>query len=578
MMKRKSLFAAACLSLVCLTACQSAKSTTGDSYWDDAKSAGNFNDYVKEHAGDFDMEALKAEAGSSDSTLSQQFKAVSLLSAAEYQNYEGEDSQFLFHYPISAEYANNYLAKAKSEGENFFAAFEDAFYPYECMEPVFAAADNLDGETLTHLLNDVPADAGYNSKITDTVDKWVKANPTKIPEIYDALKALGFFDDWTLDDWKTAYFYSYLEPYHVRTGAAGDAFTYVSYLRESILPELEVKFGTDDFKTASELNEEKYFSTKLTVAVTDGPELKDGEADTSSEAIELEGKKVAAFYRNTQTEEFKNSPPTLQLMGDFMLQLSDEEFPKSPEEADYYLILTPSYEYGDFYQDNAGNETKVQQVNATTAIDLYDAKTGAPLRHLGDITETPASSIFRDLSEESLEYPEITSADILACIYHNINTPDAYTSLLDNTVGLNSELQKDESVILGNWEITYHSSQTVKEFDEGMFRYTAKDGCQFVRGEFTIKNIGTETDTFLPMVYYVAEDPIVQIADTNRENFYDCVDAMSNSRCLNSTSLEPGESKDGELIFEVAEEALQGDGSLYVAVSLGNKVVYYTLN
>ena len=260
-----------------------------------------------------------------------------------------------------------------------------------------------------------------------------------------------------------------------------------------------------------------------------------------------------------------------------MLELADEECPKSPEEADYYLVLTPAYEYGDYYQDNAGNETKIQQVYATTAIDLYDAKTGTLLRHLGDITEMPPSTIFKDLSEESAQYPDITSADVLTYIYHNVNTPDSYTSLLDNTVGLGSELSKDESVILGNWEITYHSSQTVKEFDEGMFRYTAKDGCQFIRGEFTIKNVGTENDTFLPMVYYVDKDPIVQITDANRENFYNCVDAMSASRCLNGTSLEPGESKDGELIFEVADEAIQGEGPLYAAVSLGNKIVYYTL-
>ena len=219
-----------------------------------------------------------------------------------------------------------------------------------------------------------------------------------------------------------------------------------------------------------------------------------------------------------------------------------------------------------------------RSVYSSTSIDLYDAKTGALLRHIGNITESPSSRIFKDLSDEAAQYPELVSADILSYIYHNINTPETYIALLDNTAGLGSELQRDESIILGNWEITYHSSQIVKEFDEGMFRYTANDGCQFVRGEFTITNKGTENDTFLPMIYTVSEDPIAQVTDSKRENFYDCVNAVTNSKCLNSTSLEAGESKDGEIIFEVPDEVALGTEPLYIAVSLGKQIFYYPLN
>ena len=56
------------------------------------------------------------------------------------------------------------------------------------------------------------------------------------------------------------------------------------------------------------------------------------------------------------------------------------------------------------------------------------------------------------------------------------------------------------------------------------------------------------------MVYYVGEDPLVQVTDEGHENFYDCVNAMTYSPCLNNTSLEPGESKDGELFFEIPDE------------------------
>ena len=80
------------------------------------------------------------------------------------------------------------------------------------------------------------------------------------------------------------------------------------------------------------------------------------------------------------------------------------------------------------------------------------------------------------------------------------------------------------------------------------------------------------------MIYTVSEDPIAQVTDSKRENFYDCVNAVTNSKCLNSTSLEAGESKDGEIIFEVPDEVALGTEPLYIAVSLGKQIFYYPLN
>ncbi len=155
---------------------------------------------------------------------------------------------------------------------------------------------------------------------------------------------------------------------------------------------------------------------------------------------------------------------------------------------------------------------------------------------------------------------------------------NAYAAFADHTSELSSELAAGDPVIIGGWEITYRSSQAVKSFDEGMFRYTADDGCQYVRAEFSVKNLGSEENTFLPMIYQVAEDPVVKIADAERETVFECVDALNDSRCLNSTSLEPGESKDGELIFQVSDEALAKDDPLYVVVSMGRQEAAYRLN
>lgn len=591
-MKRKLLIAAGCLMLFSLTACQNSKATLAESSWNSIKKADSFEGYFKEHTDDIDMEALKEEAGSSDSSLSQQFKATALLCALEYRNSlesgsisdstyttlssDEKNAMYQFDYPISSSYADSFLAKVDTEGEQFWRALEDAYYPYECFLPLVAAADQLEGQTLSNLVSKIPSDSSYGSSFKSALDTWIEKNPVKTASAAEDLTSAGYYDDWSLDDWKQTYFFNYTDAYNIKTGTVDEAFTYLNYLRDSLLPSLETKFSKDDFQNVSEQTSENYYSTNLAITIEE--ELKLTEEGDQPDTIELEGKKTAAFYRNPHTEEFKDSPTPLRLLGDFMLELPEEEYPKSTSEADYYLVLTPAYEYGDYYQDTSGNATKIQEVYSSTSIDLYDAKTGALLRHIGNITESPSSRIFKDLSDEAAQYPELVSADILSYIYHNINTPETYIALLDNTAGLGSELQRDESIILGNWEITYHSSQIVKEFDEGMFRYTANDGCQFVRGEFTITNKGTENDTFLPMIYTVSEDPIAQVTDSKRENFYDCVNAVTNSKCLNSTSLEAGESKDGEIIFEVPDEVALGTEPLYIAVSLGKQIFYYPLN
>lgn len=566
-MKRKGLLIIGCLMVLGLTACQ--KSTVSESCWNSAKQADSLSEYVKEHAAEMDVEALKAEAESADSTLSQQYKATALLCMLEDQKEEG--------YSVSASYAAEYLSKVNTDGEDFWKSMEESFYPYDGFGPMLAAAGQLDEQTLVNLISGIPADKNYGNKLKDAVDQYIRENPGKTAAFIEELEKIGYFETWSLDDWKGTYLYSYVEPYLIQADTAADAVSYVSHMRNAVLPLLESKFGREEFQQTSELTEEGYYATNLAVTIEEDLQLKEPEESTIPETIELENKKVAAFYRNPHTEEFKNSPPRLRLLGDFMLELSEEEFPQSLEEADYYLVLTPSYEYGDFYTDNSGNETKIQEVYSITSIDLYEAKTGTFLRHLGDVAEDPDSRLFRNLSEEAAEYPAMTGADVLSFIYHHVNEPDAYAYLMDHTSG-KSELEAGEAICMGNWEITYHSASVVKEFDSGMFRFTADEGFQFVKGEFTIKNVGAETDTFLPTVYYIDEDPIVRITDANRENYYDSVNAMSDSRCLSSTSLEPGESKDGEIIFQVPDEVALGDEPLYVEVSLKNRSVCYVLN
>lgn len=579
-MKRKLMIAATCVAMVCLTACQG-KKTVAESCWNSAKKASGLETYIKEQGAEMDVEALKAEAGSSENSLSQQFKAAALLSGLEYYGYlEGDCSSaeaFRMDYPVSGPYVEQYLQKVNMEGEDFWNSFEDTFYPYDCFLPMFAAAYDLDGQTLVKLTEEIPEDSNYDSKLEDAIEAWVKNKPEQIVGAGSEFINSAYFEDWDLDDWKSNYFYNHSEDGPIYTDSGAEALAYIGFLRESMLPELEAEFGRDKLLKKSEIEGESYYDTNLTVTIDEPLQLKEPEESGLPEVIETEGKKTVAFYQNPHTDEFEGSPAPLRMLGDFMLGLPQEEFPATVEEADYYLVLTPSYEGRDYYKDQSGKDSKIQQVYSSTSIDLYEAKTGTFLRHLGYVMEEPQDTIYENLAVGSLKYPKLTAADILSYIYHNINEPEKYVTLTDQTAGGNTELQSGESVVLGSWEITYHSAKVMKSFDNSIYRFTAKDGHQFVRAKITITNRGMEKETFLPMIYSLNEDPVVQITDSKRETFYNCVDVLSFNSCLNGTSLEPGETEEGEVIFEVPDEMLNGTEPVYMMASLGRQNVFYLL-
>lgn len=605
--------AAGILLLASLTACQGGSGSVAESCWKKAKKADSLEDYMAENEDKVDLEALKQEASSADGPISQQFKAVAMLCAAEYRKEAGpgttggDSKVFKVDYPETASYAESLLSRVNTGGEEFWNAMGEAFYPYDCLWLTVAAAENLDGQTLVNLLSGIPEEENYGSDFKEALDAWVKEKPESVALVGEALKESGYYKEWSEDDWKSTYFHLSTDPYQIATGTADEAMAYVSYLRDVMVPSLESEYGEDMLKSDSSLGESKYYNTKLMVGIgeeltlneaaggqgsaADGQEAaalegQEGEAEgQEAEALEgegaqeaeggipLEGKKVAAFYRNPKSGEFEGSAPPLQLIGDFMLELSPEEYPASLAEADYYLVLTADLEYGDNYQTYGGKDTGVQQVVSSTSVDLYEASTGNFLHHIGNVMETPPDQIFTS-SDTKAMYPEVASADALHYIYQNMNQPSQIVALLDNLSG-KSKLEIGEEIVLGNWSITYNSGVIVKEFDEGMYRYTADDGMQFARCYVSLTNKGFENDGFMPMVYQVGEDPVVSMVHANGEDSYECVDLLTYGKCLVGTYLDPGETKEGELFFQIPEDVAAQPGDLQVKVSLGNQAVYY---
>lgn len=575
-MKRKLSLMAVCLLLFLLSACQS--KTVTETHWTAAKKAGGLENYVKEQAENIDMEALKQEAQEGD--LEQQFKATALLCALEYRQDLADGStpslsRFRFSYPVGSEYATRFLSQVNTDSEAFWASMGDAFSPYDCYPPIFAAAKELDGPTLVNLL---AGDPPGKTQFKEAIDQWVEQNPGRIAAVGDDLTKAGYFDEWAISKWSSTFLHPTTNSYRIQADTVEDAFGYVAYLRDVMLPPLVEKNGTGSLVKPSEITGEDYFSSSVMIAVNnDSLSLQEPSDSGLPETIELEGKTVAAFYYNPGTGEFDDQLPSLQLMGGFLLALPEEEAPATPAEANYYLVLTAHFERGDFYKGANGKDTGTQQVNSLTSVDLYDAATGAFLRHLGSLRELAPDTVYASYDDTSLQYPVPTKSDVLLHMYHNINDPDAYISLVNNSPVNGSTVEPGQPVQFGGWEITYRSARIVSEFEYGMYVFSADEGKQCVLADLTVTNRGLDSDTFLPVVYYPNEDPVLYVTDSGRENRYDCVDVMLYSPCLNNRTVEPGSSKEGELVFQIPESLAQSGEPLYIAVTMGSQVVYYPL-
>lgn len=563
-MKTKLWIIVACLAL-CLMGCGEQEKTYAETCWEAISYTASLDGYLEENAWNLDAEALQSEAGDTESTLAQQFQAAALLCAVEYRKGEVE-------YPLSSSYADAFLSKILTDEETFWATLEEI----KCFEifipPMLNAAKELDGELLVKIMESIPEDSSHKYSLEQELKSWIEENPEKLLATGDGLIASGYFDGWISSQWNTMFFNN--DPY---VGSINDALEYIAYLRDTILPMAQAGDNPALYVGPSEYTGEDYLHTTMMLDIGEELTLQEPGSEDLAEEIVTEGKKLLALYRNTQGDEFPDSPAALRIIGDFMLNLPAGECPASIEEADYYLVLTPTYEYGDYYYYDNGEASDTMEVHSTTSVDLYEAGTGRFLRHLGNVLEESAQDIFSSGNDSNLRYPEEVTADILYYIYRHVNEPDAYAALVDQ-VGDKMEFERDEAILIGQWEVTYHGYEVVDAFETSLSNYTADAGNQFVKADITITNRGIISDSFLSTTISIGsddwEDVQVYIVDFANEAYYDCINRnVTNFGLFGGGQLEPGESKRGELVYQVPDEAVQGMESLYIAVSKGRQIL-----
>lgn len=559
-MRKKSWIIALCL-ILCLVGCGKKEQTYAESCWESISYSTKPDEYVAENAGKLDMEALQSEAGNEESPLSRQFMATVLLCAAECGKQADE-------YPISAPYADAFLKKVLNEEEDFWKALGEVRY-FESFFPLLLnASKELDGEILVKLLEGIPEDSNYKYGLREELNKWIKQHPANVLIYGDELIAAGYFDGWTGDNWRTTFFGE-----NLRMDSVDDALKYAAYLKNAILPIAQTERDPALRVATSKHTGHDCYQTTMTIDIRQELILQEpGDGDLSEEIV-TEGKKLIALYRNPHGDEFPDSPEPLRLIGDFMLNLPAQQYPASMEDADYYLVLTPAYEYGGYYKYDNGEDSNIRMVFSTTSIDLYEAGTGRFLRHLGNVIEEPAQGIVSRGYDDKLRYPEEVKADVLYYIYSHVNDPDAYVALVDH-IGGRTEFERNETIMIGQWEITYRANEISDSFETNYSRYTAAEGNRFIKAEFTITNRGNEKESLFSISFDSGKDVNIYLFDYANDTVYECTNQNSAYPWgFGQGSLEPGESQTGDIVFEVRDEALKKKDYLFIVVNKGKQTL-----
>lgn len=571
--------------IISLAACQGENTADSSKYpdtiWEKAVSGGGIRAYIKEHQDELDQEALSLAAGDDTISLNGQFKATVLLCELDYQKYMAETdvgSQgdvFAADYPVSAAYANDFLSKAGTDTEAFWEALEPVESSFNYFLNLLAAAGSVSGETLVQLTAGRPEGySEYESSISKAVWQWLTGNPQHFTESAEALAQAGFFENQEFHELQS----QFLDDESIVLEDIDSGLAYIRTIRDTFIPMAEQDFPEDleRIRQTSELLGDVCYRTGLMVSIPDTLELND-EGETA-EAIAVEGKKIIAFYHNTRRQEYPDSPAPLRIIGDFMMALSPEQFPETPEAADYWLILTPNYVTGDFYQTSSGSSLQVQEVYSFTAVDLYEAG-GRLLRHVGVIKEKPPERTFYRIDNEQLllQYPSQVSADILTFIYQHINEPETFRYLMEAHSGDQTGLGVGDDAGIGTWEMLLNSYDLVNSFEEGNYRYTPEEGNKFLRCHFTITNHNNKTMSLFPLIYHIGTDLCAVLKDGGG-NSYQPLGGVHSSKYFSSTSFAAGESRSGYILFEVPADIAEDGTAISLEFSIKPQNVVYILN
>ena len=135
-----------------------------------------------------------------------------------------------------------------------------------------------------------------------------------------------------------------------------------------------------------------------------------------------------------------------------------------------------------------------------------------------------------------------------------------------------------DTVEIGNFQITASSVEVTDRVASPISEtvgFKPEEGSKYVVINTSVKNIGTDNNTFLPTIGTVKKDISVKLVYGNYE--FQSTNLLGHSDDLHTTSLNPLSSKTGFIAFQVADEVAQDLSDVKLVFSLDKDNYEYSL-
>lgn len=122
---------------------------------------------------------------------------------------------------------------------------------------------------------------------------------------------------------------------------------------------------------------------------------------------------------------------------------------------------------------------------------------------------------------------------------------------------------------VSNWEITVNGFEYKDNVSVGLLhQYSSSENAKYCLVNVTVKNIGTESQTFLPYISF-GNDPVAKVSWNGYE--YTRSELLFANDMLSSEQLNPLVTATGDIVFDVPEDLINSDIPPTFIVNAGNE-------
>ncbi|CAH1217855.1 hypothetical protein PAECIP111893_04320 [Paenibacillus plantiphilus] len=127
-----------------------------------------------------------------------------------------------------------------------------------------------------------------------------------------------------------------------------------------------------------------------------------------------------------------------------------------------------------------------------------------------------------------------------------------------------------DTVTIGDWEVKLESFEYKPELKPNdVIVFSPDEGNIYAIANVTVKNIGSEVNTFLPVISMKNKDVGVMLKYDDKYDFTS-TNLLGYQEQLYMASLNPLSTKTGEIVFDTVKEVQDSDKPLYLIFTLGD--------